>query len=184
MIWPNNVDDLTQPEYDLFKAEALLYYQHWSSPSGGEMADLFPKGNQQHHKDGFDKFFNEKMNFGGMTGSEKLVIPGQGRLADLDKGLDKVGIFYGNILEYEDSVDYVINTLGYSTDLSLAYDIPMAFEFKFDSLTQTKIDTLISDIQGNELEFHLSPERGGLQSPNPQPLHYLESDWLGLQERQ
>ena len=78
------------------------------------------------------------------------------------------------ILEYKDSVDYVTAAvidggLGFDRINSFASDTPMAFEFKFDFLEQSVVGTLISDIKGNELKFHLSPERGAAAAPVPEP---------------
>lgn len=153
--------------------EALSYYQQWCSPTDGKRAAL-DGSNCGHHDKGFDEFI-KKTDFGGMTGSEKVIF-GQGLFKDShgfqvfdEKNLNGVngnlagvasGTFYGNILDYKDSVDYVTNSLGCDTINCDASDTPMAFEFKFGAFTDQQREKLISDITNNELEFHLSPERG------------------------
>jgi len=74
-----------------------------------------------------------------------------------------------NLLEYQDSVDYVINSLGCDTMDCGANSTPMSFEFKFDAFTQSEIDLLMAAIQSEELEFHLSPELGGDAHSVPEP---------------
>ncbi len=146
MIWGDGFTD----------AEAILYYQQF----------------QTHHGETFDQFKSNKTDFGTMTGSEKVIFWG-GIKADLNG--DVSGSIPSALLDYKDSVDYVTadeidGGLGFDTTKSSASDTPMAFEFKFDYLTLSEIDTLKSDIQGNELEFHLSPERGAPVSvPTPEP---------------
>ena len=123
--------------------EALSYYQQYRT----------------HHKDSFDKFISDKTDYGTMTGSEKVIF-GQGVTGDL-AGVAK-GNLYGKILyDYMDSVDYVIANISdcNTTDCG-ASNIPMAFELKFEAITPDQINSLKQDIQDNELEFHLSPERG------------------------
>ncbi len=153
MIWGTGFTD----------EEALLYYQHWCSPDDGNPAAL-DGSNCDHHKDGLAKFQSDKTDFKSMTGSEKLLFLGY--TADL-AGDASDELFAATLQEYQDSSDYVIANLGCDTTNCDASATPMAFEFRFDALSQNSIDQLISQIQTNELEFHLSPERGG--SPMPEP---------------
>lgn len=157
MIWGDGFTD----------AEAQLYYRQF----------------QTHHGETFAQFKSDKTNFGAMTGSEKVIF-GQGPLK-IDKNGYEVfdnkgftGVNYNlagdvtigngylglNLLSYKDSVDYVIDILGYDDTNSAATDIPMAFEFKFEFLEDNGL-ALRNDIMTNGLEFHLSPERGAIAVP-------------------
>jgi hypothetical protein len=124
-----------------------------------------------------------------MTGSEKVKfghdhkveadLHSDGKPHEIGTGDVKNSDRYGTLIDFKDSVYYVWNKSFNdksgnpkvtNKDQSYAYDIPMAFEFEFDYLTPTQIATLISDIQTNELEFHLSPERA---APVPEPATML-----------
>lgn len=127
--------------------------------------------------------------FGGsfkdMTESEKVIF-GSGDYevkANFGKGVDKQGSKI-DVEDYADSVEYVLGLAGNDKTDSSAYDIPMAFEFKFDSSSpdfdkDEFIATMIgSDVNDpytydpSELEFHMSPERGGTTTtgdPVPEP---------------
>jgi len=147
-------------------AEALSYYQLWCSPSSGTAA--LDGSNCTHHKDGFTTFSTSKTGYGDMTGSEKVDIGAF--TADLagaaDAKLNNI-----SVLDYKDSVDYVIASLGCNTTNCDASTTPMAFEFRFGALTDTQRDGLISYVQTNKLAFHLSPERGFV-SAVPEPETY------------
>ena len=181
MIWGDGVTD----------EEALLYYQQWASPPEGETAAL-DGSNATHHDNGFE-VFKTKTDFNGMTGSEKVIF-GQGPIKDKDGFQVFEGTFTGvkfdlaagpaeikngylglDLIDSKDSVDFVTAAvldggLGFDTTNSSASDTPMAFEFKFGFLSSTVINTLISDIQTYGLEFHMSPERGGVvDNPVPEP---------------
>lgn len=140
--------------------EAWLYYQFWST----------------HHTkttDTFEYFKENKTDFKAMTDSEKEIIIGDDeRKLKTDLAGDVKDNSYGVIEEHADSVDYV-KSLGCDETDCDEIEIPMAFEFKFSGLTATDITTLISDIQTNEIEFHLSPERGTGASPVPEPTTML-----------
>lgn len=160
MIWGTGFND----------AEALTYYQHWCSPNDGNAAAL-DGSNCDHHNKGFDTFKADKTDFKGMTGSEKVTFGSDDKkiTGDLAGGAS-AGSFYGGIIEYKDSVDYVFGALGCDNINCDASDTPMAFEFKFgNTFDTTQINMLISNIKINELEFHLSPERGGATATTPEP---------------
>jgi hypothetical protein len=144
-------------------AEALSYYQHWCSPDDGNPAA--PDGsNCGHHSDGFAKFQADKLDFDTMTKSEKVVFAGF--KADL-AGDASADLFGADLREFQDSVDYALANLGCDTTDCDASNTPMAFEFKFAFLDPSSINDLIEDIKKNELEIHLSPERGAAPVPEP-----------------
>ena len=167
MIWGDGVTD----------EEAELYYQQFKT----------------HHSETLAQFKANKTDFGTMTGSEKVIF-GQGPIKDKDGFQVFEGTFTGvkfdlaagpaeinngylglDLIDSKDSVDFVTAAvldggLGFDTTNSSASDTPMAFEFKFGFLSSTVINTLISDIQTYGLEFHMSPERGGVvDNPVPEP---------------
>ena len=159
MLWGNGFTD----------AEATLYYQHWCSPNDGNPAAL-DGSNCSHHKDGFTKFKNDKTDFNTMTGSEKLVA--DLRLGDLKADLTgsaSLSGYSGAVADYKDSVDYVLASLGCDTTNCDASNTPMAFEFRFANFTAIEAAAFISDLNASELEFHLSPERGGEPTEVPEP---------------
>ena len=182
MIWGTGFTD----------ADYVDYYQHWCSPTDGEPA-AEDGSNCGHHKDGFAKFKSDKTDYGTMTGSEKFIF-GDGAFKEKDgfdifdeKLLDGVlanlagtasGDYYGPILDYADSVDWVLVNRATTCDTTNcdANDIPMAFEIMFGPLTDAVRNALISDITTNGLEVHLSPEA----IPVPAAVWLFGSGLLGL----
>lgn len=149
-------------------AEAMEYYQHWCSPNDGNPAAL-DGTNCAHHDNGYAHFLAEKTDYGTMTGSEKVIFGG-GYKADLAGSAD--GSLLGNsLLDYFDSVDYVIASLGCDTTDCDAHTTPMSFEFKFAHFSDTDIGLLLASMASgsDELEFHLSPEWGGSPASVPEP---------------
>lgn len=152
-------------------AEALSYYQHWCSPDDGNPAAL-DGSNCSHHSNGFATFVADKTDFDDMTKSEKTEVGLTS--GDLKANLNGDASLTGHTVdEYMDSVDYVLdplNGLGCDTTNCNASTTPMAFEFRFGNFTTiTDVNNLISDIQTNQLVFHLSPERGGEPTDVPEP---------------
>jgi hypothetical protein len=167
MIWGTGVSN----------AQALLAYEHWCSPNNGLPAEA-DGSNCGHHSNGLATFQASKTDYGTMTGSEKVIF-GQGASGDLAGSAS--GSIYGAILDYMDSVDYVINSLGCDTTNCAASGVPMTFEFKFAAKTAAQIASLISDIQSNEVQYHLSPEMGPPTSvPEPSTLILFSLGLLGL----
>ncbi len=150
--------------------EAPLYAKNMIWGNGLTEADLAPYRihyGTHHNPDDL------KLDFGGATGSEKIIFldaGGSGKFtADLAKGVDsKFGL-----IDSKDSVDYLLDS-GISTeDSSLARDTTMSFEFQF-AVDPTN-NALIVDYARNGLEMHLSPERGLVPEPSSSVLIGLSS---------
>ena len=112
------------------------------------------------------------LDFNNATGSEKLEfldsdisieVDSKGKskvsydvafTADLDGSVDaKWGL-----VDSKDSVDYILDSGKGTTSLSLNPDIPMAFEFKFDTTHSSFVESTILDSLERGVVFHLSPE--------------------------
>lgn len=145
MIWGNGV---TQDDID-------DYNVHYST----------------HHNDVVE------LDFGTATGSEKVVFgPGGGtteKTTDKDSDKDGGRLYEGDldgdatgpgIVQYKDSVDWLLNNNICDTTNCDASDVEMSFEFEF-ALDQIDKDALLASLQNEVIEFHLSPERG-----NPVPV--------------
>ncbi len=149
--------------------EATLYYKNFSNHHDETLAEYFAeKGDFKHMTE------SEKVKFGEITkktkikhGKTKVKVSGSIQ-ADLDGGVSGANEI-GTLKEYKDSVDYVIaENLG-DRDDSAAANIPMAFEFKFQVVSQDDIDDFLDlyiyDAVHNpipeKIVYHLSPERGG-----------------------
>ena len=107
------------------------------------------------------------LDFNNATGSEKLeflnkdiTLNSKGKVndvaftADLDGNVDdKWGL-----VDSKDSVDYILESGKGTTSLSLNPDIPMAFEFKFDTTDSSFEEATILASLERGVVFHLSPE--------------------------
>ena len=146
--------------------EALYYYQHWCSPTDGPAGTDHDGSTCEHHDKGFEEFFEKKGDYKSMTGSEKTKFAGIE--ANLAGDIKNNGGY--NIVEYMDSVDYVIGTLGCDTVNCDANETPMAFEFLFSDFdSMDDVDSFLTDITSSGVVFHLSPERGGPGSSSNVP---------------
>ena len=109
----------------------------------------------------------KSLDFNNATGSEKheflnkeITLNSKGKVndvaftADLDGNVDdKWGL-----VDSKDSVDYILESGKGTTSLSLNPDIPMAFEFKFDTTHPSFVESTILDSLERGVVFHLSPE--------------------------
>ncbi len=130
---------------------------------------------ETHHNPG-----DMKLDFGGATGSEKIVfVNGSGNgvfEADIDGNADNL---FG-LVDSKDSVDYLFDNSLATQALSLNRDMTMSYEFQFE-LDATTNNALL-DIVRNGIEFHLSPERG-LPVPAPASAAIFGMSGLALMRR-
>lgn len=123
-----------------------------------------------------------KLDFGGATGSEKmLLIDGDGNAqfeADLDGKIkvdSKKGLSDFGAVGFKDSVGYLFDNLLATEDLSLNRNTKMSFEFQFilENLVGGNFagdNAAFLALFDNGIEFHLSPERGlPVTQPVPEP---------------
>ena len=134
---------------------------------------------ETHHPEG-----DMKLDFGGATGSEKLVLnnssgkqfeaslAGDVKNDDTADPNDQFGF-----IAFKDSVDYLFDNSLATEALSLARNTKMSFEFQF-VLDSAKNEALIT-LFDNGIEFHLSPERGS-PVPIPGAVYLLGSGLIGL----
>lgn len=113
---------------------------------------------ETHHDPG-----SMKLDFGGATGSEKMIFldaDGDKQFeADLADGSDSD---FGLIASV-DSAAYLLDNGLATEELSLARDTTMSFEFQF-AIDSDLNDELLGYVR-NGIEFHLSPERGLVPAP-------------------
>ena len=124
--------------------------------------------------------FTMNLDFNGATGSEKVIFlnsnGGDEFKADLDGNADNA---FG-LLDFKDSVDYLLDNNLATEDLSLNRNTTMSFEFMF-ALDSGLNEEILSYVR-NGIEFHLSPERG-LPVPAPASLAFLGLGSLTLTKR-
>jgi len=143
MIWQDGVDKNnypvanTDPTLGLTETDLAPYRAH----------------HETHHSVG-----DLKLDFGGATHSEKLIlVNGAGSkvfTANLSGNADNS---FG-LIGFKDSVDYLFDNNISTNALSLARDTTMSFEFQF-AVDQANNDLILAYAR-NGLEFHMSPERG------------------------
>jgi hypothetical protein len=128
----------TDPNVGLTEADVASYRAH----------------HETHHSAG-----SMKLDFGGATGSEKMVLydanGDKAFEADLADSGDTSGF---GLVGSQDITDYLLGNSICTTALCLARDTAMSFEFKF-ALNATQNDAFLA-LFDNGIEFHLSPERG------------------------
>ena len=174
MIWGDYLSNATNPS--VAWDEALLYYQHWCSPSSGAAAA--DGSNCNHHGEGFspDDVVNDKektflakigsKDFKTMVDSEKVAFNGE-RYSLIRSKDDAVSINDGS---YKSSLTYIFDDNGKFPNCSDsscdAVNTAMSFEFLWTDASTGQGFRNWLDTPTNDLVFHMSPERGG---PDDQP---------------
>ncbi len=156
--WSENPIANPDPTVGLTEADVSSYREH----------------HETHHNPG-----DMKLNFGGATGSEKLILndsDGNEQFkADLAGNADNE---FG-LVGFKDSVDYLFDNSLATEALSLARDTKMSFEFQF--ILDTEVNNALLGFFDNGIEFHLSPERGNSPVvPIPGAVWLLGSGLIGL----
>jgi hypothetical protein len=167
MIWGAYLSNATPPSaaWD----EAVLYYQHWCSPSSGSAAT--DGSNCTHHSDGIDKFLEGigSSDFKTMVDSEKVTIDGT-NFSLINSKDGAVNITDGS---YKTSLTQIFDNNGLgglfpNCDSSScdAVNTAMSFEFLWTTVATGAAfkDWLVN--ANNDLVFHMSPERGGPDIPS------------------
>lgn len=142
-------------------------------------SDLSPyRGHHDSHHDP-EKL---KLNYKTAVESEKVAFTGDD-IFNLT-GKSKTDLFddYG-LVAFKSSLDFLLDNNLADDELSLNRDRTMSFEFKFNA-NFNELEALVSNIQEEGIEFHLSDERRGtpvINTPVPEPSTYLMlSSFLGI----
>ena len=154
MIWDNNPLggwkkplDNTDPNAGLTESDVASYRIH----------------HETHHAPG-----NMKLDYNGATGSEKLILVDNVGADVFEAELDgSTDTSYG-LVAVKNSLDYLLDNSISTLTQSLARNTAMSFEFQFD-LDAVENQAFL-DLFSNGLQFHLSPERGLAQVPEPNAL--------------
>ncbi len=194
----HGVGELGGTDYFFLYVEAPLYVKNmiWeNSPIGGWTKPLtntnpltgltendvasYRAHHETHHGPG-----DMKLDFGGATGSEKVIFVNDSGSAKFTANIaGNASNSYG-LVGFKDSVDYLIDNNISTSALSLARDTALSVELQFD--LNASQNNAILDLVRNGIEFHLSPERGlAVTSQEAQLGNYL---WLdqngnGLQDQ-
>jgi hypothetical protein len=131
--------------------------------------------------------YGKDFDFGGATGSEKVIFGNSGEevVLDLAAAYDKDGTPSGKdsvkendspwtIVDVRDSVDFLLGSGQCDTNTCEARNRTMSFEVKLAALSASEESSLFSAISSNQLNFHLSPDRVADVSEIPVPAAF----WL------
>jgi len=158
--------------------ELKLYYQHWCSPTGGATPDYNTGSNCAHHSGGLSELQSKigSADYKTMVDSEKVVIDGDNfKVIDSEKG-EKTIIGGG----YKTSLTYLIKEGICDPSSCDAINTPMSFEFLWTgagmAVGEAYKDWLA--MASNDLIFHLSPERGGPDTPEIPGVPIPAAFWL------